>query len=381
MWKKKTSSNKFRNEAPSFEINTCLKRAHKPTAHSSAMNNGLEDHTNHLPDISPPPNPNQNICTDASIGLWCGGKEEGARMGTSAEEKATVLKIIIQNPTHKHACERWSGQNPPLASNAQPRVHSYNYTEHHRTSEPLRTGHLKTGNILQGIPFRRNYTNPPPTRTEKRTTGVYYLQRRLLAFTCNRDTWRKVLCDIYRCWVTVHVRHTHQRTVRHPGRTRSVNKIQNYPVSSAKRVHTDNAPEQIYASAKDVCSRLGKRLRNIIPYNLEENGITERVNRTIMEGVRRMIETERLADAYWPYGDCNVALKQLDNERRYSENPIPRMEIQQVKIATTVFLLQWNGLSSVTCVQCGNNNFPLANHTDKHVTNLVYWKHFLPDYL
>lgn len=51
-------------------------------------------------------------------------------------------------------------------------------------------------------------------------------------------------------------------------------------------------------------------MRKTIPYNPEENGITERVDRTIMDGVRFVLFTANMEMTYLEFTACDVAFKQ-----------------------------------------------------------------------
>lgn len=46
-----------------------------------------------------------------------------------------------------------------------------------------------------------------------------------------------------------------------------------------------------------------------IPYNIEENGVAERTNRTIMDDMRPVLSSAQLDHRYWEYDYCDAFLK------------------------------------------------------------------------
>lgn len=54
----------------------------------------------------------------------------------------------------------------------------------------------------------------------------------------------------------------------------------------------------------------GMATRTTVPHNPEENGIAERVNRTLMNGTRCILATETTNQSYWPYAIREMAFKQ-----------------------------------------------------------------------
>lgn len=50
-------------------------------------------------------------------------------------------------------------------------------------------------------------------------------------------------------------------------------------------------------------------VRTNIPYNPEEIGIAERVNRTMTDGVRVVLYTENLDETYWAYATFYLSFK------------------------------------------------------------------------
>lgn len=74
-------------------------------------------------------------------------------------------------------------------------------------------------------------------------------------------------------------------------------------------IHSDNAKEYLSNATQEAARSMGTNTRTTIPYNPEENGIAERVNRTIMDGARTVLATAKMPDEYWPYAVSDVAFK------------------------------------------------------------------------
>lgn len=74
-------------------------------------------------------------------------------------------------------------------------------------------------------------------------------------------------------------------------------------------IHSDNAKEYLSAAVKAIMSQYRTQLRTTIPHNPEENGIAERLNRTLMNGVRCILETVKIGHEYWPYAIQEITFK------------------------------------------------------------------------
>lgn len=61
----------------------------------------------------------------------------------------------------------------------------------------------------------------------------------------------------------------------------------------------DNGGEYTGGAVKRFCKRKGIRLEYTVPYTPEQNGVSERLNRTIVEKVRAMLETSGLPKNMW----------------------------------------------------------------------------------
>jgi transposase InsO family protein len=62
------------------------------------------------------------------------------------------------------------------------------------------------------------------------------------------------------------------------------------------------------------CRYVGIKRKLTTPYNLQQNGVAERKNRTIMEGVKTMIHNQDLPMCLWAEAAMAVVLEKQDCE-------------------------------------------------------------------
>jgi IS30 family transposase len=74
-----------------------------------------------------------------------------------------------------------------------------------------------------------------------------------------------------------------------------------------KALRSDNGGEYISNEFKEFCSREGIRRELIMPHNPQQNGFTERKNRTIMGAVQTMLHDQGLPMHLWEEA-CNTAV-------------------------------------------------------------------------
>lgn len=77
-----------------------------------------------------------------------------------------------------------------------------------------------------------------------------------------------------------------------------------------RMVHADNAAEYISGYNNNIILETGGDFSTKIPYKPEENGIEERLNRTILNFVRSILYTEKMYSSYWKFVVCDVFFKQ-----------------------------------------------------------------------
>ena len=78
-----------------------------------------------------------------------------------------------------------------------------------------------------------------------------------------------------------------------------VDMAENFTGPRVKRVRSDNAQECVSESFKNYCKSCGIMRDDIVPYTPQQNRVAERINRTIMETVRRMIHNAELPLSFW----------------------------------------------------------------------------------
>ena len=64
-------------------------------------------------------------------------------------------------------------------------------------------------------------------------------------------------------------------------------------------LHTDNAREYIKNKFKEFSKSEGVHHEYTVPKTLEQNGVTERLNRTLIEMVQSMLLDSRLPHKFW----------------------------------------------------------------------------------
>ena len=66
-----------------------------------------------------------------------------------------------------------------------------------------------------------------------------------------------------------------------------------------KKIRTDNGGEYISKGFKEYCSKYGIRHEKTIPSTPQDNGVAERMNKTIVERVRFMLKLAKLPKSFW----------------------------------------------------------------------------------
>ena len=64
-------------------------------------------------------------------------------------------------------------------------------------------------------------------------------------------------------------------------------------------MHTDNGGEYCSKEFEEYCKREGVRHERTVPKTLEQNGVAERMNRTLVESVRSMLTDSMLPKKFW----------------------------------------------------------------------------------
>lgn len=76
-------------------------------------------------------------------------------------------------------------------------------------------------------------------------------------------------------------------------------------------IHSYNAKKTVSAKVHKAARQTGTQTSKKIPNNLEEKGIAERVNRTLLSGTRCLLSTEGMPLAYCPYAIREASFKQV----------------------------------------------------------------------
>ena len=67
----------------------------------------------------------------------------------------------------------------------------------------------------------------------------------------------------------------------------------------AKCLRTDNGGEYVSKAFQDFCDAKGIKQELTGPYNPSQNGVVERMNRTMQEKVRSMLSNAELPNGFW----------------------------------------------------------------------------------
>ena len=70
---------------------------------------------------------------------------------------------------------------------------------------------------------------------------------------------------------------------------------------SIKSLRSDNSGENTSAEVDSICIDNGIKRELTVPYNPQQNGVAERMNRTLMECVRALLFTSGMPDEYWRF--------------------------------------------------------------------------------
>lgn len=89
-----------------------------------------------------------------------------------------------------------------------------------------------------------------------------------------------------------------------------------------KFLYCDNGTEYLSNAMKDYCSSKGITYHLTIPYTPQQNGVSERMNRTIMDKTRALLKTAQLPDYFW--GDAVLTATYLINR-----SPTKAIELKQ----------------------------------------------------
>ena len=75
--------------------------------------------------------------------------------------------------------------------------------------------------------------------------------------------------------------------------------MKNQPGKKLKCLRTDNGSEYVSKAFVDFCDSKGIKRELTTPYNPSQDGVAERMNRTIQEKVRSMLSNVDLTQGFW----------------------------------------------------------------------------------
>jgi transposase InsO family protein len=75
--------------------------------------------------------------------------------------------------------------------------------------------------------------------------------------------------------------------------------LENHTYKNIKVLRTDNGGELCRNEFEQLCKKCGIEHQNTTPYTPHQNGVSKRMNRTLMYKVRSMLNGARLAEELW----------------------------------------------------------------------------------
>lgn len=105
--------------------------------------------------------------------------------------------------------------------------------------------------------------------------------------------------------------------------------VENETERKIKILRSDNGTEYINKNFQEFCAKNGIKHETTVPYSPQQNGLSERVNRTIVEKARCMLMDANLSKQFWGEAVCaavnvinvlpNAATKRAPNEIWYNK--------------------------------------------------------------
>ena len=99
--------------------------------------------------------------------------------------------------------------------------------------------------------------------------------------------------------------------------------IENYTKKKIKIFQSDNGGEFTSNEFKELCKYSGIKRELTTPYNPQQNGVTERKNRMIMEAARAMLHDQDLPMHLWAEAARTTVYVQNRTPHRVLENKTP----------------------------------------------------------
>ena len=100
---------------------------------------------------------------------------------------------------------------------------------------------------------------------------------------------------------------------------RFVTLVETHTGKKLKCPRLDNGGEYVSKAFQDFCDAKGIRREFTAPYNPSQNGVSERMNRTIQEKIRSMLSNAELPNGFWAKALATIVhlITRLPNKRLY----------------------------------------------------------------
>ena len=75
--------------------------------------------------------------------------------------------------------------------------------------------------------------------------------------------------------------------------------VENQLGKRIKTLRSNNGGEYTFEIFKSFCNSIGIKREYTVPYNLQQNGVAERKNRTIIEATKAMLHDQNMHASFW----------------------------------------------------------------------------------
>jgi hypothetical protein len=107
--------------------------------------------------------------------------------------------------------------------------------------------------------------------------------------------------------------------------------VENLTGKKIKVLRSDNGGEYISQDFSDFCIEAGIKREYILPYNPQQNGVTERKNRSIVEAIKAMIHDQHLPMFLWAEASMTTVYVQNIIPNKTLRNMTPKEAFIEVK--------------------------------------------------
>jgi hypothetical protein len=117
--------------------------------------------------------------------------------------------------------------------------------------------------------------------------------------------------------------------------------VENLTGKKIKVLRSDNGGEYIPQDFSDFCIEAGIKREYTIPYNLQQNGVAERKNKSIIKAVKAMIHDQHLPMFLWAEASMTVVYVHNRNPHKIVRNMTPEESFTRVKLEVGHFRIFW----------------------------------------